>query len=391
MPLVHRRLGKIGRRKGQGGLAAVERARQTGRHGAPDGPPNWFLATGVLMVGSLLLHKVYQHHHVPRAPPFRKATPNDLHAVHDLLAVGAAGVFLLDADTGAASKAADAMALLLEDVHPIEECRNEIRDARSRPEHYTGQMEPSTASAANAAWRCLPAGFVSSDFEKPFEVSHVGRPGLEKRGRRALVLDKSVLGACRPSTWDRACSLWVSLHALGARADALGKSKAFLDAAYPLLAGGATQCAACTDHIRLFFPGKGVLYDKVVHELSYCANVQCSKAQQHTVPLVECVRNPRQECATRRLSRERADIQHFKRWLRSRVDGSAFDVFVVLHNLVTNAVRTKEVKRYVCADDAYAMLPAALGGGRARDRRPPLPPGISIPGIGPHRLLDCPP
>jgi len=63
----------------------------------------------------------------------------------------------------------------------------------------------------------------------------------------------------------------------------------------------------------------------------------------------------------------------------------------VLHNLVTNAVRTKEVKRYVCADDAYAMLPAALGGGRARDRRPPLPPGIFIPGIGPHRLLDCPP
>jgi hypothetical protein len=35
-------------------------------------------------------------------------------------------------------------------------------------------------------------------------------------------------------------------------------------------------------------------------------------------------------------------------------------------------------------------LPVALGGGVERPRRPPLPHGIRLPGIGPHRLLDCP-
>ena len=140
----------------------------------------------------------------------------------------------------------------------------------------------------------------------------------------------------------------------------------------------------------MFFPGRGVLYDKVVHELSYCANVQCSKAQQHTAPLAQCVRNPREECSTKRLGRERTDIQNFKSWLRSRTDDNSFDVFVVLHNLVTDAVRTPEVKRYLCADDAYRHLPVALGGGVERPPRPPLPHGIRLPGIGPHRLLDCP-
>ncbi len=392
MPLVHRRVGRIGRKKTYGGLAAVERAKQAGTHKAPDGPPNWFLATAVIIGGGSLLYKVYDHHHLPRAPPFRKAVPNDLHAIHDLLAVGAAGVFLNQEDKPEVAQAADSFAELLEEIHPLEECRHEITEARKRPDLASlgGRMEPSTAAAANAAWRCLPGHFESINFDKPFEVAHVGSPGLEKRGRRAKVLDRTLLGACKPTSWDRACSLWVSIHALSARADQLGRSREFIRHVYPLLAGGATQCAACTDHLRLFFPGRGVLYDKVVHELSYCANVQCSKAQQHTAPLAQCVRNPRSECATKRLGRERTDIQNFKSWLRSRTDANSFDVFVVLHNLVTDAVRTPEVKRYLCADDAYSHLPVALGGGLPRPKRPPLPHGIRLPGIGPHRLLDCP-
>ena len=257
MPLVHRRVGRIGRKKTYGGLAAVERAKQAGTHKAPDGPPNWFLATLVIVGGGSLLYKVYDHHHLPRAPPFRKAVPNDLHAIHDLLAVGAAGVFLNSEDKSEVAQAADSFAELLEEIHPIEECRDEIREARKRPDLASlgGRMDPATAAAANAAWRCLPAHFEEIHFDKPFEVAHVGSPGLEKRGRRAKVLDRTLLGACKPTSWDRACSLWVSIHALSARADALGKSREFIRHVYPLLAGGATQCAACTDHLRLFFPG----------------------------------------------------------------------------------------------------------------------------------------
>ena len=113
MPLVHRRVGRIGRKKTYGGLAAVERAKQAGTHKAPDGPPNWFLATAVLIGGGSLLYKVYDHHHLPRAPPFRKAVPNDLHAIHDLLAVGAAGVFLNSEDKPEVAQAADSFAELL--------------------------------------------------------------------------------------------------------------------------------------------------------------------------------------------------------------------------------------------------------------------------------------
>ena len=48
------------------------------------------------------------------------------------------------------------------------------------------------------------------------------------------------------------------------------------------------------------------------------------------------------------------------------IDAQPLDVFVVLHNLVTDAVRTPEVKRYLCADDAYRHLPVDLGGGVER-------------------------
>ncbi len=161
MPLVHRRVGRIGRKKTYGGLAAVERAKQAGTHKAPDGPPNWFLATLVIVGGGSLLYKVYDHHHLPRAPPFRKAVPNDLHAIHDLLAVGSAGVFLNSEDKSEVSQAADSLAELLEEIHPIEECRHEISEARKRPDLASlgGRMDPATAAAANAAWRCLPGHF----------------------------------------------------------------------------------------------------------------------------------------------------------------------------------------------------------------------------------------
>lgn len=58
------------------------------------------------------------------------------------------------------------------------------------------------------------------------------------------MLNRTVLGACEKTTWDRSCSLWVGLHALAARADATDTSKAFMDLTFRLLSGGATQCAA---------------------------------------------------------------------------------------------------------------------------------------------------
>ena len=50
MPLVHRCVGRIGRKdvwRPRGG----RRAKQAGTHKAPRGPPNWFLATLVIVGG----------------------------------------------------------------------------------------------------------------------------------------------------------------------------------------------------------------------------------------------------------------------------------------------------------------------------------------------------
>ena len=105
------------------------------------------------------------------------------------------------------------------------------------------------------------------------------------------------------------------------------------------------------------------------------------------LPLSDCIRNKR-PCQSEALDREKADILNFRTWLAAAP--AAFDVTVVLHNLVTETVRTADVKRFECADRAFNALPAALGElPRARAPGAPLPEGLSLPGLGAHRLVKC--
>jgi len=353
----------------------------------------------IASVGGVLARALYTHHYVPPGEPLSAMNANDLHGIHDLLTVGVAGVFLLDGDRAPVVAAAERLARLLPKLHPVDKCRREIAEALEHPllEDHVGRAPPAVAAAARASWECLPAKFDADSFGGfPFTGDRVGNETLEKQSRRPHIKDRSLLGACAKTSWDRACSFWVSLHALAARADARGLSDAFIDATFTLIAGGATQCAACTNHFRLVhkrdYRDKTPLTDSVVTELGYCANIQCSRAQQHVVPLVDCVTHPKRACQTPALDLERTDISAFREWRRTRASANAFDTFVVLHNMITESVLTGDLKRYECADAAYDALPVALVDvPRPRPPRPspPFPGDARLPGIGPHRTLAC--
>ena len=375
------------------------------RRPAPEaqGPPFSVVLVFAALAFAYLGRLLYVHHYVPAALPLSRATANDLHGIHDLLTAGASGVFLLEGDRFVVEDAASRLAKLLPQLHPVAECRAAIKAAMATPlaEDALGGAPPEVAAAARASWACLPARFDASSFDRStaFEASRVGNTTAEKLARRPKVSDRTALGACGPTTWDRACSFWVSLHALSARADARGLQDAFIDAVVKLLAGGATQCAACTNHFRLLAKppfGKNAhppLFAEVAHDLAYCANIQCSRATQHVVPLMDCVRNEQRDCQSDALAAEKVDILAFRDWLKRRKHVSAFDTFVVLHNLVTDSVLTGDVKRFECAEAAYDMLPAGLVDVPRPRPTPasPLPKGVAVPGVGPHRILDCPP
>ncbi|KAH8071558.1 hypothetical protein JL720_11444 [Aureococcus anophagefferens] len=105
--------------------------------------------------------------------------------------------------------------------------------------------------------------------------------------------------------------------------------------------------------------------------------VQCSRATQHIVPLADCARNDR-PCQTPGMEAEKRDIYAFRQWIKSRKHVSAWDTYVVLHNLVTDGL-SGDVKRFECADRAYDALPAfdarraAQAAGQGRRRRVAAP------------------
>ena len=72
---------------------------------------------------------------------------------------------------------------------------------------------------------------------------------------------------------------------------------------------------------------------------------------------------------------------------------SPFATSVILHNLVSESVdeqfRRPGAPRFYCVADAVANIDASLRG-TGEPRLPRLPPGVRLPGVGPHRLVDCP-
>jgi len=75
---------------------------------------------------------------------------------------------------------------------------------------------------------------------------------LAQDGKNPGLVDSSVLGACRSSNWPRTCSFWLSLHAMAYLADANHVGTKFLQMISAIIAGGALQCGACTQHFRMF-------------------------------------------------------------------------------------------------------------------------------------------
>lgn len=68
-------------------------------------------------------------------------------------------------------------------------------------------------------WSCLPAKFTKDDFENPFTVDHIDNVKLMSSSIRPKLLRRSVVRACKDSSWDRTCSYWVSFHSLALRAE----------------------------------------------------------------------------------------------------------------------------------------------------------------------------
>jgi hypothetical protein len=165
-----------------------------------------------------------------------KIVPLDLWAIHDLLMVGHRGP-LVRTDAAASLRmvhtAADSLAGMLHDIHPVPECRLAVAQADT------------LAAKAGASWTCL--GLTPSSFNGAF-VSD-SQSNYDVDSTRPKFYEK--LGACKDSQWPRACSYWTSMHAMGVRADMLGKGKEFFQALVHIFAGGALYCMGCTLHMRL--------------------------------------------------------------------------------------------------------------------------------------------
>lgn len=197
-----------------------------------------------------------------------RANKNDLHGIRDLLLVGWTAPFAeLHATRSIRNKVLELISML-QWVHPVQACRTALRDVRNQTE----RGEERVYAAAEAAWRCLPGAFSAEDFDRPFteELVHAG-PDKHAEGKMPQVKNekKGLLGTCGDSPWSRACSIWVSLHLLTARAEMLGIGGTFLKLAVNIIFGGVTMCKGCQRHFRMFHEGvvepvieKGTLTDE---------------------------------------------------------------------------------------------------------------------------------
>lgn len=129
---------------------------------------------------------------------------------------------------------ARSLANLLDQLHPVAACREAIGQA------------PSIQDKATASWTCL--GLSPENFSSPFLDDSVDYDkALEADNTKPTFTN----GVCGGSSWPRACSYWVSLHAMGVRADALNLGTEFFQAIANIFAGGTLFCVGCTQHFIL--------------------------------------------------------------------------------------------------------------------------------------------
>jgi len=182
---------------------------------------------------------------------FPAPNPNDLWGIHDLLLLGYKAPFMKPGSAGAAEIQSSALQLaeMLPQLHPHPPCRQQIKAALMSA---GGALDKAALVAvAQSSWDCLPAKFTAASFDIAFTPDGLDtNPGLVSQALDPKVLTPGILGACLGTPWHRACSFWVSLHAMAYRADALGLSSKFMHAAMAVLAGGSTLCGGCTLHMR---------------------------------------------------------------------------------------------------------------------------------------------
>jgi len=174
---------------------------------------------------------------------------NDLWAIHDLLLAGYSALFLKKESPARVELQNKSLALaeLLPSLHPYGPCRASIASALEAG----GAALERLVSAARASWECLPGRFSEASFDHPFTPDMIGDSLAASEARMTIPKNKALFAVCQGSQWPRTCSYWVALHTMALRADWLGKSREFLGAVVPLLAGGATLCGGCTRHMRL--------------------------------------------------------------------------------------------------------------------------------------------
>mmetsp|Transcript_24968 Transcript_24968/g.45878 ORF Transcript_24968/g.45878 Transcript_24968/m.45878 type:complete len:293 (-) Transcript_24968:86-964(-) len=183
------------------------------------------------------------------------ASPNDLWAIHDLLLVGSAAVFMKDGSDGkrTVEDASYELAKLLPALHPISNCRNQFAKVLGSVPGKVAEERPSQeklVKLANTAMKCLPAKFVPSDFISFFDEAAMTDTEKAYDARMPELVNPQRLGVCAASKWPRTCSYWVAMHAMAYRADMLGLSQRLLSSVVPIFAGGATMCGGCTMHFR---------------------------------------------------------------------------------------------------------------------------------------------
>lgn len=162
--------------------------------------------------------------------------PLDLWGIHDLLMIGHKGPVLrpdANASHAMVESAVHELARMLEDIHPVAECREAIRHEKNYSEK------------ARASWACL-----SLDREN-FTGAYVSDSQVDNEVAMTVPKFTESLGVCKETDLPRSCSYWASLHAMGVRADMLGKGQDFFKAVVHIISGGALYCFGCTMHFRL--------------------------------------------------------------------------------------------------------------------------------------------
>lgn len=100
----------------------------------------------------------------------------DLYAVHDLVLVGYAAVFMTPDSTGQADVRSSAAKLstLLPTLHPYPPCRGNFSALPAQSDELDA-----VAAVAQTAWSCLPAGFTGQDFSSVFDKEAVNDPSKQ--------------------------------------------------------------------------------------------------------------------------------------------------------------------------------------------------------------------